>query len=71
MNFFITGGAGFIGSTMIKFLIENTDHHIINFDKLTYAGNIETLKSVSKNKRYKFFSTIASNFYQCLINHTI
>jgi dTDP-glucose 4,6-dehydratase len=54
MNFFITGGAGFIGSTMIKFLIENTDHHIINFDKLTYAGNIETLKSVSKNKRYKF-----------------
>ncbi len=48
----VTGGAGFIGSNFIKLILEQTDYKIINFDKLTYAGNLENLKSVSKN--YKF-----------------
>ena len=40
---FITGGAGFIGSALIRFLIENTENHVLNFDKLSYAGNLENL----------------------------
>lgn len=50
----ITGGAGFIGSTLIRYLINKTSHHVINVDKLTYAGNLESLKSVQSNSRYKF-----------------
>jgi dTDP-glucose 4,6-dehydratase len=42
-NFLITGGAGFIGSAVIRFLIEETDHQVLNLDKLTYAGNLESL----------------------------
>lgn len=52
---FITGGAGFIGSALIRFIIENTNNHVLNFDKLTYAGNLENLVNVSKNNRYQFF----------------
>jgi len=40
-NFLITGSAGFIGSAVIRFLIEKTDHQVLNLDKLTYAGNLE------------------------------
>ena len=54
MHFFITGGAGFIGAAVIRFLIENTDHQVLNLDKLTYAGNLESLKSVAKSQRYQF-----------------
>ncbi|GLX77577.1 dTDP-glucose 4,6-dehydratase [Thalassotalea insulae] len=50
----VTGGAGFIGSALIRYLINETTHTIINVDKLTYAGNLESLKSVEKNKRYHF-----------------
>ena len=50
-NFLITGGAGFIGSAVVHFLIEETDHNVLNLDKLTYAGNIETLASVSGSSR--------------------
>lgn len=50
----ITGGAGFIGSSVIRYFIEDTEHHIINVDKLTYAGNLNSLRDVSKNERYKF-----------------
>ena len=50
----ITGGAGFIGSSLIRFLIEKTSHQVLNLDKLTYASNIESLKNVSKNSRYQF-----------------
>ena len=53
-KFMITGGAGFIGSSLIRFLIEKTPHQVLNLDKLTYASNIESLKSVSKNSRYQF-----------------
>ncbi|MDH5645681.1 MAG: dTDP-glucose 4,6-dehydratase [Candidatus Heimdallarchaeota archaeon] len=51
----VTGGAGFIGSNFIQYIIENeTDVFVINLDSLTYAGNLENLKSVSNNNRYKF-----------------
>ena len=54
MNFLVTGGAGFIGSAVIRFLIEETDHKVLNLDKLTYAGNLESLLDVSDNSRYQF-----------------
>ena len=50
----VTGGAGFIGSALVRYLIETTDHHVLNIDKLTYAGNLLSLASVSKNTRYEF-----------------
>ncbi len=51
---FVTGGAGFIGSALIRFLMDETAHEIINIDKLTYAGNLESLATVSKHERYHF-----------------
>ncbi len=50
----ITGGAGFIGSALIREIINNTNHRVLNFDKLTYAGNLESLAPVSDNERYNF-----------------
>ena len=50
----ITGGAGFIGSAVIRHIIKNSDHRVINIDKLTYAGNLESLTSVENNPRYVF-----------------
>ena len=52
----VTGGAGFIGSNLIKILINNTKHHVVNIDKLTYAGNLESLKEASNNNRYSFIN---------------
>nr|WP_305910246.1 dTDP-glucose 4,6-dehydratase [Methylomarinum sp. Ch1-1]MDP4521551.1 dTDP-glucose 4,6-dehydratase [Methylomarinum sp. Ch1-1] len=51
---FVTGGAGFIGSALIRFLLEETDHEVVNIDKLTYAGNLESLASVANDDRYHF-----------------
>lgn len=51
---FITGGAGFIGSALIRLLIAETDWHIVNIDSLTYAGNLESLAAVADNPRYNF-----------------
>lgn len=50
----MTGGAGFIGSAVIRHIIDNTQDLVVNLDKLTYAGNLESLKSVDSNDRYKF-----------------
>lgn len=54
MRIFVTGGAGFIGSALIRHLIENTDHEVLNFDKLTYAGSLTTVAKVSDSDRYSF-----------------
>jgi dTDP-glucose 4,6-dehydratase len=50
----VTGGAGFIGSAVIRQIITDTNHIVINIDKLTYAGNLEAVKSVSDDSRYHF-----------------
>ncbi|MBE8578956.1 dTDP-glucose 4,6-dehydratase [Vibrio sp. OPT18] len=54
MKILITGGAGFIGSAVIRHIIENTQNTVINLDKLTYAGNLESLNEVSADPRYFF-----------------
>jgi dTDP-glucose 4,6-dehydratase len=54
MKFLITGGAGFIGSAVIRQIINNTNHSIVNIDKLTYAGNLESLVSIENDPRYIF-----------------
>ena len=54
MKILVTGGAGFIGSAVIRHIISNTQDRVINVDKLTYAGNLESLVSVDKNERYVF-----------------
>ena len=53
-TFLITGGAGFIGSAVVRELIRSSDHRVVNLDKLTYAGNLDSLASVSDNPRYSF-----------------
>ncbi|MCC5903040.1 MAG: dTDP-glucose 4,6-dehydratase [Halomonas sp.] len=53
-RFLITGGAGFIGSAVVRELIHNTGHRVVNVDKLTYAGNLESLASVENSERYTF-----------------
>jgi|WetSurMetagenome_2_1015567.scaffolds.fasta_scaffold06596_6 dTDP-glucose 4,6-dehydratase len=53
-NILITGGAGFIGSNFVKYVLKNYDYKIINYDKLTYAGNLENLTDIEKHPNYKF-----------------
>ena len=54
MKFLVTGGAGFIGSAVIRHLINSTDDKVINLDKLTYAGNLDSLASVAESGNYGF-----------------
>ena len=53
-NILVTGGAGFIGSNFVKYMLETYEYNIINIDSLTYAGNLENLKEVENNPRYTF-----------------
>ena len=53
MKILLTGGCGFIGSNLIRHLITDTDHHVINLDKLTYAGNASSLADLANHDRYQ------------------
>ena len=54
MKILVTGGAGFIGSAVVRYIIQNTQDSVVNLDKLTYAGNLESLADISTSDRYFF-----------------
>ena len=59
-KFIVTGGSGFIGSNLVKFLLKK-NYYVINIDKLSYSANSYNLKDISKNKKYKFFRQDINN----------
>ena len=56
-TYIVTGGAGFIGSAVVRMIIESSDDIVVNIDKLTYAGNLDSLQPVADNPRYHFVHT--------------
>ena len=54
MKYLITGGAGFIGSAMIRHIIKSSDNEVVNVDSLTYASNLDSLHEICKSPRYFF-----------------
>ena len=70
MRFLVTGGAGFIGSALIRHIIDSTTFEVLNLDKLTYAGNLDSLASVDTNPRYSFEKADICNKKQIIfLNH--
>lgn len=59
---FVTGGCGFIGSALIRHIINTTDSKVVNIDKLTYAGNLKSLETIDGNKNYFFAQEDICNF---------
>ena len=54
MKIIVTGGAGFIGSAVCRYLVGETDAHVVNIDKLTYAANLRSLEPIANSPRYRF-----------------
>ena len=54
MKLLVTGGAGFIGSNYVRYVLRETDDEVVVYDSLTYAGNLSTLKDVDDDPRYTF-----------------
>ncbi len=79
MRILVTGGAGFIGSALVRHLIAETDHEILNLDALTYAGSLSTVEAVSDDLRYRFVrgdicdealvASILSDFQPEIVTH--
>lgn len=79
LSILVTGGAGFIGSALVRYLLAETPHIVLNLDKLTYAGNLTSLISVVGHPRYHFVqgdicsrecvSTILNHFRPNVIMH--
>ena len=68
----ITGGAGFIGSAVIRHIIKNTNHSVVNVDKLTYAGNLESLISIENTKiHFEKVDICNANEIERVVNKTI
>ena len=62
MRILVTGGAGFIGSCLIRHIIGNTQYHVLNIDNLTYAGNLNSLQDCDQSPRYNFIKADICNF---------
>lgn len=54
MKIIVTGGAGFIGSSLVRMIINETDYNVLSIDKLTYAGHLKSLETIANSDRYQF-----------------
>mgnify|MGYP003326392992 CR=1 FL=1 len=54
LKILVTGGAGFIGSALLRYIINDTNYSVVNLDRLTYAGNLESLETIEQDSRYAF-----------------